>query len=78
MGKESSFGRKKETIAVIACANSKGSGEPAHPPHRIARTYAFTRVSGRPKDNFSQRTRCMASLRGRVCALKDAFDAAHS
>ena len=41
---------------LIAYANSKGSGEPAH-PRSLARTYAVrSRKLYRPMGNFSQRT----------------------
>ena len=54
---------------ILAYANSKGSGEPAH-LHNLSEPMLFTLVSGKPMGNFSQGTRHVVLLRGRACALK--------
>ena len=56
-----------------AYANSKVSGETAR-MRSLARTFAVRSLSGRPRENFSQRTRYVVLLWGRACALKEWFD----
>ena len=56
--------------AVMVYANSKGSGETAHPavsPELLQ----FAHVSGRPKRHFSQRASLINISKRPACALKD-------
>ena len=60
--------------AIIAYMNSKVPGENAVSPEPMS----FAHVSDRTRRNYSKRTRHVALLRDRACALKDLMESSKS